>query len=93
MIRTLWSATTRRTRSGEVLGREQRASTHEALAGITLDAARQYGEEASKGSISAGKQADFVIVDQDPLAMDPENLLQLQVLETISRGKTVFLAP
>jgi predicted amidohydrolase YtcJ len=34
-----------------------------------------------------------VIVDQDPLAMDPENLLQLQVLETISRGKTVFLAP
>ena len=93
MIRTLWSATTRRTRSGEVLGREQRASTHEALAGITLDAARQYGEEASKGSISAGKQADFVIVDQDPLAMDPEKLLQLQVLETISRGKTVFLAP
>ena len=34
-----------------------------------------------------------MIVDQDPLAMDPENLLQLQVLETISRGKTVFLAP
>ena len=93
MIRTLWSATTRRTRSGEVLGREQRASTHEALAGITLDAARQYGEETSKGSITAGKQADFVIVDQDPLVMDPENLLQLQVLETISRGKTVFLAP
>ncbi len=93
MIRTLWSATTRRTRSGEVLGREQRASTLEALAGITIDAARQYGEESSKGSITAGKQADFVIVDQDPLGMDPENLLQLRVLETISRGKSVYVAP
>jgi len=34
-----------------------------------------------------------VIVDQDPLSMDPENLLQLRVLETISRGKTVYAAP
>ena len=93
MIRTLWSATTRRTRSGQILGAEQRASTLEALAGITIDAARQYGEESSKGSITAGKQADFVIVDQDPLGMDPENLLQLRVLETISRGKTVYVAP
>jgi predicted amidohydrolase YtcJ len=93
MIRTLWSATTRRTRSGQVLGAEQRASLQEALAGITLDAARQYGEDSLKGSITPGKQADFVIVDQDPLAMDPEHLLQLRVLETISRGKTVFLAP
>ena len=68
-------------------------SFSEALASITIDAARQYGEESSKGSITAGKQADFVIVDQDPLGMDPENLLQLRVLETISRGKTVYVAP
>ncbi len=93
MIRTLWSATTRRTRSGQILGAEQRASIQEALAGITIDAARQYGEESRKGSITTGKQADFVIVDQDPLGMDPEALLSLQVLETISRGKTVFRAP
>ena len=93
MIRTLWSATTRRTRSGQVLGTEQRASIQEALAGITIDAAHQYGEEARKGSITPGKQADFVIVDQDPLVMDPENLLKLKVLETIARGKTVYTAP
>ncbi|MGA0734250.1 MAG: amidohydrolase [Steroidobacteraceae bacterium] len=93
MIRTLWSATTRRTRSGQILGAEQRASIEEALAGITIDAARQYGEEARKGSITPGKQADFVILDQDPLRMDPEDLLKLKVLETISRGKTVYTAP
>jgi predicted amidohydrolase YtcJ len=92
MIRTLWSATTRRTRSHQILGAAQRASIAEALAAITIDAAHQYGEDDRKGSIAAGKQADFVIVDQDPLAMDPENLLQLKVLETISRGKTVYTA-
>jgi len=92
MIRTLWSATTRRTRSHQILGAVQRASIAEALAAITIDAAHQYGEDNRKGSIAAGKQADFVIVDQDPLAMDPENLLQLKVLETISRGKTVYTA-
>jgi predicted amidohydrolase YtcJ len=93
MIRTLWSATTRRTRSGQTLGAAQRISINEALTAITLDAARQYGEEALKGSITPGKQADFVIVSQDPFAMDPEDLLELKVLETISRGKVVYVAP
>lgn len=68
----------------------ERAGT---AAGITLDAAHQYAEESSKCSITPCKQPDFVIVDQGPLAMYHENLLQLRVLETISRGKTVFLAP
>jgi len=93
MIRTLWSATTRRTRSGEILGEAQRATITEALAAITIDAAHQYGEASRKGSIAAGKQADFVIVDRDPLQMNPENLLDLRVLETIARGKTVYVAP
>ena len=92
MIRTLWSATTRRTRSGVVLGAAQRASITEALSAVTIDAARQYGEADLKGSIEPGKQADFVIVSEDPLAMDPERLLELRVLETISRGRRVFPA-
>lgn len=93
MIRTLWSATTRRTRSGAVLGPAQRATTLEALRAITLDAARQYGEEALKGSIAVGKQADFVVLSEDPLAMGPERLQDLRVLQTISRGRTVYTAP
>jgi predicted amidohydrolase YtcJ len=93
MIRTLWSATTRLTRSGAVLGEAQRAHIAEALAAITIDAARQYGEEATKGSITVGKQADFVILDRDPTSLEPEKLLELKVLETISRGRSVYRAP
>lgn len=92
MLRTLWSATTRRSRSGDILGPTQRLTTREALAAITLNAARQQGDAALKGSIEVGKQADFVVLSADPLAADPENLRELKVLETISRGRSVWRA-
>lgn len=92
MIRTLWAATNRITRSGKVLGASQRVTVGEALRAITLDAARQYGEESSKGSIELGKQADFVILSNDPFAMPVDRLLELKVLETVSQGRPVFQA-
>jgi hypothetical protein len=70
----------------------QRLTTLEALAGITLNAARQQGDGSSKGSIEVGKQADFVVLSADPLAADPENLREIKVLETISRGRSVWRA-
>jgi hypothetical protein len=90
MIRTLWSATTRRTRSNDILGAAQRLTIAEALAALTIDGARQYGEQADKGSIAKGKLADLVILDRDPLALDPERLQDVVVVETISRGRTVY---
>jgi len=90
MLGTLWSATTRRSRSGDILGPAQRLTTWEALAAITLQAARQEGDESIKGSIEVGKQADLVVLSADPLSIDPENLRDLQVLETIARGRRVW---
>lgn len=92
MIRTLWAATNRVTRSGKVLGADQRATIGEALAAITIDAARQYGEEAIKGSIEPGKQADFVVLSADPFSMPIERLLDLKVVETVSQGRSVYAA-
>ena len=92
IVRTLWSATTRRTRTGDILGPSQRLTIVEALAGVTINAARQYSEEDRKGSIRAGKLADLVILSQNPLGMDPERLLDLRILETISHGQSVYRA-
>lgn len=92
MLRTLWSATTRRTRTQDILGPSQRISTWDALKGLTINAALQEGDGELKGSIEIGKQADFVVLSDDPLAVDPENLQQITVLETISRGKSVWRA-
>lgn len=92
MLNTLWSATTRRTRSGDILGPTQRLTTWEALRGVTINAARQQGDESLKGSIEVGKQADFVVLSTDPLAIDPEKLRDVRVLQTIAHGKRVWQA-
>ena len=54
--------------------------------------AYQHFEEDQKGSIEVGKLADFVIISDDPTAVDPETLDTLKVLETIKDGETIFSA-
>lgn len=92
VIRLLWVSVNRETRSGQVLGEDQRASPMDALRAVTLNAARQYFEEAEKGSITPGKKADFVILSDNPMTMDPADLQSIRVLETIKEGVTIYTA-
>ena len=62
----------------------------DALKAMTIWSAYQHFEEKIKGSIEVGKQADFVILSADPLAIDPLAIADIQVLETINDGQTVF---
>ena len=55
----------------------------EALKGITINAARQGFEEGVKGSIEPGKFADFVVLDENPLAVDPMYLKDIEIAATI----------
>ncbi|MCX5579913.1 amidohydrolase [Kaistia terrae] len=89
-MRVLSSTVTRRTRSGDILGPDERVDVMTALKAMTIWAAHQHYEEASKGSIEAGKLADFVVLDRNPLEVDPETLSALKVVETIKQGKTVY---
>lgn len=61
-----------------------------ALKAMTIWPAWQHFEEATKGSIEVGKLADFVILDKNPLEVDPETLDQIKVTETIKEGVTIF---
>jgi predicted amidohydrolase YtcJ len=90
VMRLLKIAVTRTTRSGHVLGPEQRVSFEEALYGVTLGAAYAYFEEDRKGSISPGKQADLVLLARDPRAVEPTEIGEIDVLETFARGRSVF---
>ncbi|UZJ40515.1 amidohydrolase [Prosthecochloris sp. SCSIO W1101] len=89
-MRVLDATVTRRTRSGKILGPEQRIDVMTALKAMTIWSAWQHFEEDSKGSIEVGKLADFVILDKDPTVVDPETLDQVNVTETIKEGVTVF---
>ena len=90
MIRLLWSTTNRKTRSGKVLGEEQKISTYSALEAMTINAAYQHFEDDIKGSIEVGKLADLVVLSEDPLSIDAKNLLEVNVVATFSRGVEVF---
>lgn len=92
MLHTVWCAVERKTREGVLLGAEERIPVLEALRAVTVHAARQYFEEARKGSLRPGKVADLVLLDADPLAVPPDRLRTIRVLETIKAGETVFCA-
>lgn len=89
----LASQVTRTTRSGQVLGPEQRVSIMDALKSITINAAYQYFEENVKGSLEPGKLADFVILDKNPLEVEPMAIKDIQVVKTIKEGKSIYVAP
>ncbi|MBT6894991.1 MAG: amidohydrolase family protein, partial [Rhodobacterales bacterium] len=90
MIRLLWSTTNRMTRSGKVLGEEQKISTYSALEAMTINAAYQHFEDEIKGTIEVGKLADLVVLSEDPLSMPADELLELKVMATYSHGKEIF---
>ncbi len=79
-------AVNRRTLKGAVIGPEQCVTMDQALRAITIDAAYQLQMEDKIGSIAAGKLADFVVLGQDPLACDPERILQVPIIRTIIGG-------
>jgi len=62
------------------------------LEAITIDEARQYGEEADKGSIEVGKRADLVILSGNPLTVEPATIKDIRVEETLEDGATVVAA-
>lgn len=90
MIRLLWATTNRQTRSGKVLGAAERVSTEDALAAMTRTAAWQNFEEDRKGTLTAGKLADLVVLSANPLKLDTQELMDLQVMATYSRGARLF---
>jgi predicted amidohydrolase YtcJ len=90
LMQVMWSTVNRVTRSGKVLGPEERLTPEEALKAVTLWGAWQHFEEDQKGSITPGKRADLVILSDNPLTIEPMSLNEIMVLETIKDGETVW---
>ncbi len=92
VLRLIEASVSRRTRSGFVLGEDERISVEEALHAVTLGAAYQYFEEDRKGSITVGKQADLVVLGADPREVPVDAISDIGIVETIARGRTVYAA-
>ena len=92
MLNVVWAAVNRVTTSGKILGPEERITPFEALRAITADAAWQHFEENRKGTLETGKLADMVVLSDDPLSIDPMKIRDIQVLETIKGGESIYSA-
>ncbi len=90
LMRVVWTAVNRNSRSGAVIGETERLTPYEALQAITIWSAYQHFEEDRKGSLTPGKLADLVILDKNPLKVDPDAIKDIEVLETIKEGVTVY---
>lgn len=89
----LWTSVSRTSRSGQVIGPDERLDPWDGLRALTIDAAFQYGEEREKGSLEAGKLADLVVLDRNPLAVPVDGIKDIRIVETFKEGRSIFRAP
>lgn len=91
-LMAIQSMVTRRDYKGREWGPNQKVSVDEALRIATIHGAHASYEETSKGSITAGKLADFVILEKDPHDVDPNTIKDIRIVETVVGGKTMYSA-
>ncbi|HKQ76765.1 MAG TPA: amidohydrolase family protein [Blastocatellia bacterium] len=89
-LMVIHSAVNRTSRSGVIVGPEERISPMDALKAVTIWGAYQYFEENEKGSIEPGKRADLAVLSDNPLTVDDATIKDIKVLQTIKDGKTIY---
>lgn len=89
----LSTAVNRISRGGAEIGLDQRVTPYEGLKAMTEWTAEQYDEQGTKGTLEVGKLADLVILSKDPLSVEPMEIKDVKVVETIKEGTTIFPAP
>jgi predicted amidohydrolase YtcJ len=89
-IMILHTAVNRTSRTNSVIGEAEKLTPYQALLSLTRYSAYQYFEEKNKGTLTAGKLADLVILDRNPMKVDPKDIIRINVMETIKEGRTVF---
>jgi predicted amidohydrolase YtcJ len=88
-LMAIQSMVTRRDYRGREWGPNQKVTVDEAIRIGTIHGARASSEESLKGSITAGKLADFVMLEQDPHSVDPGQIKDIKVARTIVGGRTM----
>jgi hypothetical protein len=86
----MYTAVTRKTRSGQVVGLEEAISVMDAIRIYTWNGAYLAKEENIKGSLEPGKLADLIVIDHDILTCPHEEIKDIKVVTTIVDGKIVY---
>ncbi len=90
LMRVVWTAVNRVSRSGKIIGEGERLTPYEALQAITIWSAYQHFEDKVKGSLEVGKLADLMILDKNPIDIPHSEIKDIRVIQTIKAGKVVY---
>jgi predicted amidohydrolase YtcJ len=90
LMRVVWTAVSRTSRSGKTIGEGEKLTVYEALQAITIWSAHQHFEEDMKGSLEEGKLADLIVLDHNPIERPTDALKDVEVIQTIKAGKLVY---
>ena len=86
----MYAAMTRRSEGGDLVGADEAVSAESALAMHTVNSAYAARHESDRGTIGAGKLADFALINRDPTAVEPHELLSARVSLTMVGGRVVW---
>ncbi len=86
-----WCSVNRQSINGKTFNDNEKLSCYDAMRAITIDAAYAVKLEDKIGSLSAGKMADFTILDRDPQNTNPKEIKNIKVLGTVFEGKIKML--
>ncbi|BAO44883.1 amidohydrolase [Thiolapillus brandeum] len=86
----IWSAMARESRSGQIIGPDQRVDAYTALQALTTGPAWQVFEEDRKGKIREGMLADFVVIKNNPVKQKVSEIKDNEVLATVKEGKVIY---
>lgn len=87
---SVWAAVNRITRDGKILGKEQRIDVETALKSMTIYGAKLNFEEEDTGSIEVGKAADLIVLDRNPLTINPMEIKDIHVEKTFIDGELIY---
>ena len=90
MLETIWCAVNRTTAKGISLGPQECISVEEACKAVTENAAYSYFEEKEKGTLTPGKKADMIVLEENPFEAAKEHIKDISVLKTIKDGVVVY---
>ena len=88
----MWCAVNRVTSSGRIAGQNQRITAEQALRGVTISAAYSHRLEDERGSIEPGKLANFTILEENPITVDPMKIKDIAVWGTVMEGRVLKIA-
>jgi predicted amidohydrolase YtcJ len=89
-LMAIQSMVTRKDYAGRTWGENQKVTVDEAITIGTINGAWASGEEKLKGSITAGKLADFVMLEKDPHDVPPDTIKDIKIVRTVVGGKTMY---